>query len=177
MKMNRRDVLKTTGLVLGYTLTAGTAAAILGGCSADSTLDWTPAVLSKEQVTTLGSIAAAIVPGTDKLPGAKDVNIPKFMDERMSMYTTADDQSEFKAGYDAFLAKHKIKGKSADEILTIVRAELDADSKFMKNVYEQSVAGFCTSERGMKEVLIFKPIPGEQSGDVTTEEVGGIWAI
>jgi hypothetical protein len=177
MKMNRRDVLKTAGLVLGYTLTAGTAAAVLGGCSADASPDFMPTVLSNEQVKTLSSIADAIVPGTETLPGAKDVNIGKFMDERLSMYSTEAEQEEFKSGYDAFVANHKVKGMSHDDILSAVRSELDADSVFMKNVYELSVAGFCTSERGMKEVLIFKPIPGEQNGDVTTEEVGGIWAI
>ena len=136
--MKRRDVLKTAGLVLGYTLTAGTAAAILGGCSADSTPDWTPVLLSQDQVKNLGLMAAAIVPGTDTLPGAKDVNIAKFMDERLSLYASEEDQKKFKEGYDAFAAKHKINGMSVDEVLTVVKAELDSDSKFMKEVYEQS---------------------------------------
>lgn len=175
--MKRRDVLKTAGLVLGYTLTAGTAAAVLGGCSADPTPGWDPKILSDDQVKTLNSIANAIVPGTDKLPGAKDVNIGKFMDERLSMYATEKDLDMFQDGYKSFAENNKVSGKSQDEILSLVRAELDNESKFMAAVYEQSVVGFCTSERGMKEVLVFKPIPGEQRGCVPFEEVGGIWAI
>ena len=175
--MNRRDVLKTAGLVLGYTLTAGTAAAVLGGCSADATPGWTPSLLSDDQVKTLSSIANAIIPGTDKLPGAKDVNIPKFIDERLSIYGDAEEQKLFQDQYTAFAAKHKVAGMNSEKLLGLVKSELEADSKFMKKVYEQSVAGFCTSERGMKEVLVFKPIPGEQRGEVSVSEVGGIWAI
>ena len=177
MMMKRREVLKTAGLVLGYTLTAGTAAAVLSGCSADPTPGWTPAFLTDEQVKILTSIAEAIVPGSDKLPGAKDVNIGKFMDEVLSMYANEKKQGEFQAGYSAFTEKHDLAAMKKGEIEDLIRSELEADSEFMQAVYEQSITGFCTSERGMKEVLVFKPIPGEQRGCVPAEEIGGIWAI
>lgn len=176
--MKRRDVLKTAGVLLGYSLTAGTAAAVLGGCSADpGPVGWTPSVLTGDQVSILEKIADAIIPGTEDLPGAKDVSIGKFMDERLSLYSSDEEQGEFHEQYAAFTSTHNVAKMKADKILELVRSELDADSKFMKKVYEQSVTGFCTSERGMKEVLVFKPIPGEQKGDVSVADVGGIWAI
>ncbi|WP_235296342.1 gluconate 2-dehydrogenase subunit 3 family protein [Portibacter marinus] len=175
--MNRREVLKTAGLVLGYTITAGSAAAILGGCSADPTPNWTPETLKDDQVKTLEKIANAIVPGTDQLPGAKDVNIAKFMDERLSIYATEEEKTAFQEGYSSFVENHKVTGMSDQEILDLVKSEIENGSDFMKAVHEQSIIGFCTSERGMKEVLVFKPIPSEQKGCVPLEEVGGIWAI
>jgi len=177
MIMNRRDVLKTAGLMLGYTLTAGTAAAVLGGCSADAAPSWTPSFLSTDQVETLESIANVIIPGTDELPGAKDVNIGKFMDEVLSNYAEKEEQQKFQDNYNTFASMHNLSVMKENEILDLVKSQLESGSEFMQQVYEQSVTGFCTSERGMKEVLVFKPIPGEQRGDVSVSEVGGIWAI
>lgn len=34
--MDRREVLKTSTMLLGYALTAGTAAALIGGCKASA---------------------------------------------------------------------------------------------------------------------------------------------
>jgi len=175
--MKRREVLKTAGLVLGYTLTAGTAAAVLSGCSADPTPGWTPEFLTDEQVQTLTSIADAIVPGTETLPGAKDVNIGKFMDEVLSLYAGEEEQKKFQAGYAAFTEEHQIGSMKREEIEGLVKSQLASGSEFIEAVYEQSITGYCTSELCMKEVFVFKPIPGEQRGCVPVEEIGGIWAI
>ena len=177
MMMKRRDLLKTAGLVLGYTLTAGTAAAVLGGCTSDPTPDWTPATLTDDQISTLNRLSDVIIPGTDELPGAKDVNIAKFMDERLSIYASEEEKQLFSQGYTAFSESHDVSDMSDEEVTTLIKNELAADNKFVKSVYEQSVVGFCTSERGMKEVLVFAPIPGEQRGCIPVEEVDGIWAI
>ncbi len=181
--MKRREVLKTAGLILGYTMTAGTAAAVLGGCSADATPDWTPAFIDKKDIKVLKSIADAIIPGTDKLPGAKDIMIEKFFDERLSLYGKEDEKTKYMDGLAALIEKvqtdssKSIEKLSQEECLTLVRSELDGNSQFMKSLYEMTVVGFCTSERGAKEVLVFNPIPGEQKGSVPVEEVGGIWYI
>lgn len=176
--MRRRDVLKTAGLVLGYTITAGTAAAVMSGCNADPVPTWTPSFISEEEAKLIRSMSDVIIPGTDKLPGAKDVMIDKFVDETISQFYKADAQRTFREGFAAFTeAIPEFHSLSAKEKLSTIKKELDADSKFVRKVYELSVTGFCTSERGMKEVLVFDPIPGEQKGSVPVEEVGGIYAI
>lgn len=177
MMMNRRDVLKTAGLVLGYTLTAGTAAAVLGGCSADATPNWSPEFLSDDQVKLINSMADVIIPGTDKLPGAKDVNIAKFIDETYQYYRNPEQQKKFNEDYKAFTDEHDFVKLNSDDQLEFIKLQLENNSKFVKTIYEQSVTGFCTSERGSKEVLVFDPIPGEQKGCIPVEEIGGIWAI
>ena len=176
--MNRRDILKTAGLVLGYTIAGGTAAAVLGGCSADPKSGWTPSFISESEAKLIRAIADAIIPGTDKLPGAKDVMIDKFFDERLIGYAKPDEKAEFKEGMAALAkAMPNLSSASEEDRLGYVKAELESDSKFMKKQYEMSVTGFCTSERGAKEVLVFDPIPGEYIPVLPVEDVGGIWAL
>jgi hypothetical protein len=181
--MKSRDALRTAGLILGYSLTAGTTAAVISGCSADATPGWVPEFLSAEQASLLKNMASTILPGTNELPGAADVMIDKFMDETMVNYGSPEEKSEFIKGMDAFLEMVAAKNegnfeKMDDESrMNIIKSELENDSDFMKKVYELTIVGFCTSERGMKEVLVFDPIPGAQKGCIPLEEVGGIWAI
>ncbi len=182
--MKRRDALKTAGLLLGYTMTAGTAAAVMNGCSADSAPEgWAPSFLSGDQTETVKAISNVIIPSMDGKPGAKDIMIEKFFDERIDQYSTAEEKEQYNKMFGDFASMVKEKtGKkfsalSEEEQLDIVKAELAADSEFMKGVHEMAVTGFCTSERGMKEVLVFDPIPGDQNGCYPFEEVGGIWAI
>ena len=175
--MKRRELLKSAGLVLGYAMTAGTAAAVLGGCSADPTPNWTPSFISEDEAKMIRVLADAIIPGTDTKPGAKDVMIDKFMDERLVQYGKDEDKSKFKEGMAGFIsANPNFSAASTEDKLAIIRAGLEGDSKFMKRMHEQSIVGFFTSERGAKEVLIFDPIPGKQIGVVPVEEVGGIYA-
>jgi hypothetical protein len=182
--MKRRDALKTAGLLLGYTMTAGTAVAVMNGCNADSAPEgWAPSFLDMDQVETIKAISNVVIPSVDGKPGAKDVMIEKFFDERIDLYSTAEEKEQYKKMFSDFASMVKDKtGKkfsalSEEEQLEMVRSELAAGSDFMKGVHEMAVTGFCTSERGMKEVLVFDPIPGEQNGCIPFEEVGGIWAI
>ena len=175
--MKRRDVLKSAGLFLGYAMTAGTAAAVLGGCSADPTPNWTPSFISEDEAKMIRVLADAIIPGTDTKPGAKDVMIDKFMDERLVQYGKEEDKTKFQEGMAAFIsANPNFSAASTEDKLAIIAADLKADSKFMKGMHEQSIVGFCTSERGVKEVLVFDPIPGGYQEVVPVEEVGGIHA-
>ena len=175
--MKRRDLLKTAGLVLGYSLTAGTAAAVMGGCNADPFPGWTPDFITKDDASIVKSIASAIIPGTDTLPGAKDIMIEKFVDATLSLYGKDEQKKMFREGMDAFnVATPNFASLSAEDQLGLIKAELDADSEFMKRMHELSIVGFCTSERGATEVLVFDPIPGGYKAVVPVEEVGGIHA-
>ena len=83
--MDRREALKASSLILGYTLTAGTAAALLQGCKAETKSDWTPKTLSQEQADLLAEICEAILPKTDT-PGAKDALCHRYIDEMLTNF-------------------------------------------------------------------------------------------
>lgn len=179
--MKRRDVLKTAGLILGYSITGATAAAVLGGCSADPMKDgasYNPTFLNNSELESIRSIASSIIPGTETLPGAADVMIGKFMDETLSQYGTEERKTAFREGLSTFNSSFSNFGSlGEEEQLSAIRNELDNGSEFMRAFHQMTVTGFCTSERGAKEVLVFKPIPGERRGCVPFEEIGGMYAI
>lgn len=181
--MKRRDVLKTAGIVLGYSLTAGTAAAVLAGCNADPTPGWVPTFNSEDESKILKSMAEIIIPGTDTLPGAKDIMIEKFIDETILLHATEEEKTKYKDGFSAFIDKiNTSKSKSFlnltdEEKLAEIKNGLEGNDDFIKNIHEMCITGFCTSEVGAKKVLVYDPIPGAQKGCIPLEEVGGIWAI
>jgi len=81
--MKRRDALKTTGIALGYSLSAGTVAAIMNGCKAPVETGWMPSAMDKGTLDLVAELAETILPTTDT-PGAKDVLVHRFVDEAIA---------------------------------------------------------------------------------------------
>ena len=76
--MNRREALKHSSLILGYTISASTLSQVSSGCTSKPNSDWVPGFFTKEQFATISQIAERILPTTDT-PGAKDLNIDRFV--------------------------------------------------------------------------------------------------
>ncbi len=184
--MDRRDALKATSLLLGYTLTAGTTAALLGGCKAETSADWTPTTLSQNEVDMLAEICETILPKTDT-PGAKDALCHRYIDEMLTHFYTKEEKEYYRASLKAFNEKAKDKFSKAfvalnenerEEILALLAAEAkeykDETGKkphIFKAVQSATVSGYFTSEVGAKGGLCqFLPVPGPYQGciDVTT---------
>ena len=79
--MNRRDALKNTVLVLGYTVAVPSLANIFSSCNnnAGTALGWEPQFFSSSQVALISELTEAILPKT-KTPGAKELHIDQFID-------------------------------------------------------------------------------------------------
>ena len=98
--MNRRDVLKNTVLVLGYTIAVPSLVNILSGCNNSASLDWEPQVFSPTQAPIMSELAETILPRT-KTPGAKDLRIDQFIDRLLKQVFSPQDQQSFLQGLDA----------------------------------------------------------------------------
>ncbi|MBK9257542.1 MAG: gluconate 2-dehydrogenase subunit 3 family protein [Saprospiraceae bacterium] len=191
--MDRREALKATSLILGYTLTAGTTAAILHGCKAESSSDWTPEILSQQESTLLAEVCESILPATDT-PGAKDALCHRYIDNYFSRLRSEDDQKEFKDGLKIFDEKSKAKYSKAflalnsnerEEILKALSEDAQNHVKedhggkphIFRTIKELTVAGYCTSEIGAKNLLKYDPVPGPYQGCIDYASVGGVWAL
>nr|WP_290932663.1 gluconate 2-dehydrogenase subunit 3 family protein [Haliscomenobacter sp.] len=82
--MNRRELLKSSGLFVGYAVSSATLTSLFISCQAEAkvNLDWNPVFLSKEQANTLAEITETILPKT-KTPGAKELAVPQFIDKML----------------------------------------------------------------------------------------------
>ncbi|MEO5562974.1 MAG: gluconate 2-dehydrogenase subunit 3 family protein [Chitinophagaceae bacterium] len=197
--MNRRDALKQTVLVLGYTVTVPSLLAVLAGCNNDSgtSLTWEPQFFSPSQASVISELAEAILPKT-KTPGAKDLHIDQFIDRIIKQVLSAEDQQKFLKGMEAFEAEAKqVNGKSFVESAPEQRAALltkmetetekmpgsiwgfslkkDAGSvPFYREVKELTLLGYFTSKEIGKEVLVYDPVPGKFAADVPLTKPGYI---
>ena len=191
--MERREALKTTSLILGYTLTAGTTAAILHGCKADNAIDWSPKALKEDEASLLAEICEAILPATDT-PGAKDALCDRYIDNVLAMMYSPEDQQYFRDKFKIFNEKAKAKytrsfialnSNEKDEILKMLSEEAaeykneehDGKPHIFNAIKELTVAGYCTSEVGAKQFLKYDPVPGPYKGCIDFSEIGGTWAL
>ena len=183
MKMNRREALKTSGLILGYTVTAGTVAAVMNGCAADPALDWAPKNLTVDQALFLDELSEMIIPKTET-PGAKDALVNRFIDEILDTYS-AEDKAEHLAELDAMMlsvneeyGKKFIKCSPEDQKAVLDAWVADKKSNMFPQIKEWTVVGYCTSEAGATEHLYWDPVPGAPfQGCIDFDEVGKTWAL
>lgn len=191
--MDRREALKATSLILGYTLTAGTTAAILHGCKADTSLDWTPQAMSSDDAKLLAEICEVILPATDT-PGAKDALCDRYIDNVLTVLRPEEDRMNFKDNLKIFNDRSKTKysrsflalnSNEKEEVIKIIADEASRYDKkangdkphILNAIKELTIAGYCTSEVGAKQLLKYDPVPGPYKGCIDFSEVGGTWAL
>jgi len=189
IKMNRREILKQTSLVVGGALSLGTISAVMGGCKAESIdLGWVPKILSTDQAQLVSEIAERIIPKTDT-PGAKDAGVASFIDNALDLNILGEKRSALITGLTQFskMSKDKfsrsfidISDEDKDAVIKAVAAdgaEGDSVNPVFKQLRELVVAGFFSSEVGAKGTLAYDPIPGEYKGCINFKDVGKAYAL
>ena len=190
-KIDRRDALKTLGMLTGYAITAGAASAFLAGCKADQKPikgKNASSLFNEEQMKTIAEIAERMLPKTDT-PGAKEAGVDQYISMALTNYYKAEDQKIFLDKFQTFdkIAIDKYKKKfvelndqNKDDVLKIMAEEWKKNEKndhIFKEFRDLVVTGYCTSEVGAKQLLKYDPIPGPYKGCIDRSEVGGVWAL
>lgn len=143
--MKRRDALKSTGLVLGYSLSAGTIAAVMNGCKAPTETGWMPTTLDKGSVDLIAEIAETILPATDT-PGAKDVLVHRFVDEAITKALRPNQKAHIIKGIKGLgpmikdLTGSSFMDMNAEERLAAVIKLEDTADAFNKDFYAKQRA-------------------------------------
>ncbi len=199
--MTRREVIKRTALLSGYALSASVLQGILSGCEAETAPGWVPEFLSEEQGRWLAEIGETMLPASDSGPGAKDVLVHRYIDAVVKSCFKEKQQQNFNTGLnDLNQMAMDGQGKSIDllsgdqrlamlnELDQTAKAAIKAnppkpgDETYDRNTFflqlkQMVIAGFFTSERVAKEMLLFDPVPGVWEPCIPFEEVGKTWAI
>ena len=180
--MNRRDILKSSALFLGYAVSTAALSETFMACSKEAQLDWKPTFLSNSQAASMAEITETILPKT-KTPGAKELGVPQFIDKMLKDLLSAEEQKDFLAGLEKLEEDcDKAYGKSFVECTPQQRQEfltkLDTEAEklppsvwgirlappsptpFFRRVKELTLLGYFTSQKIGKEVLSFDPMPG-----------------
>lgn len=182
--MNRREVLKSVGLIVGGTVVG--ADAFLSSCSFSNEPG---GILSQKHVNLVEEIAETILPHTKQSPGAKDAQVGPFINRIVSDYYTIAEQQVFMEALTSFqtmkFADLK-KEKREAHLLTLEKDTKthpfstytnDAGETFeTRSAYimikQLSIWAFLSSEIVAKNGFNFLPIPGKYDPCVTvTPEV------
>jgi hypothetical protein len=201
--MNRREVLKGLGLTLGYTVAAPSIMSLLHSCKTEPEI-WTPQFLSISEGTVLKNLVDLILPKTESSPGALEVNVPEFIDLFVFKVYEDEEKVKFKKGMDSILKALNIaenntsivKAKNYDNLLAkYLRASKEQQEFYNKkenknnedaiifntlvNIRNTSVWAYKTSEHIGENVLAYDPVPGQQIGCASLEDLTGgkAWSL
>ncbi len=187
--MNRRDYIKTSGAIAGYTLFFGGVAATINACKVEPTLDWIPAYFTKEEALLVSDVVERIIPKTDT-PGAREALVDRYIDANVSDNFTAEQQQLFRealASFDEISKKDfskrfiKLVETEQNKVLESMSVEAKDHNGDYPHIFqvmkEMTVFGFFTSEIGAKSCLKYDPIPGDYIGCIDYSEVNGVWAL
>ena len=195
--MKRREALKKLGLTAGFVVATPTVFKILQSCTEDPKT-WTPTFVSDDEKIVLTNLVDVILPKTDDLPGAVELNIPQFLDKYMTNafsddqqaitkfalnemveYLTPDDPEMKladlpKETYTALLDEHMlIEDEIDEERLIEPYAVTLTKSEFLNQIKWLAIFGYTHTEQVGESVLAYDPIPSAYYCGNLNELTGG----
>lgn len=182
--MNRRDILKSVGLIVGGTVIGGQA--FLVGCTPNTKTD---GILDTNQLALLDELAEVILPKTADAPGAKEAKVGTFMNNIVTDFYTPAEQQVFLQGI-ADLKLVEFSSLPKEEKVSYVEG-LEAEAKEnpkvtytdekgevtkTANAYimmkQLTIWGFLSSEVVAKNGFNYLPIPAKY--DTCVEVKAGV---
>ncbi|MDJ0645910.1 MAG: gluconate 2-dehydrogenase subunit 3 family protein [Flavobacteriaceae bacterium] len=195
--MKRRDAIKGLGMSLGLLVATPSAMSLLHSCKSDPKVGWQPEFFSPEEGTAIKSLVGLILPSTDALPGAIDVNVPEFIDKYAALVASNEEQENFRKSMEAIAeAIGKPVSKATDndydallsKFLKATPEQMEAfqNNENEKQVFEAlmglrgiSIWGYTNSQKVGTELLAYDPVPGTYQGCISLEEATGgkAWSL
>lgn len=188
-KIDRKEAIKRTALLIGGAVFAPNALGVLQGCTAQPGVNWEPVLFTDEQARLTSALADVIIP-KDEYPSASEAGVPAFIESMINDVYTDEQQEKFLEGLDAFAEKSRLEFdteyyESAEEDRyeftysenqNSLNLDRDGNTPFFLRFKELTILGYFTSEVGATEVLRYEPVPGMYNGCMPFEEVGKTWA-
>ena len=190
--MNRRNALKNMGMAMGYAVATPAVLSILQSCKQEVSLTWVPEFFSLDEAKMIEGFADLIIPKTDT-PGAKELNVAKFIDMYINEVMDIDEGKQVKSDatttlnelggadvsaekYDALLAKYLKASQTEREGFN---EEENSVSNFVHRLRGIAVWGFKTSEEIGENVMAYDPVPGAYKGCESLDELTGgkAWSL
>ncbi|HET7250091.1 MAG TPA: gluconate 2-dehydrogenase subunit 3 family protein [Gemmatimonadales bacterium] len=166
--MNRRDALKTAGLVAGGALLASSG--ILEACRTGRAQG--SRVLSDEDQALAEEIADTLLPTTAGSPGAKAAGTGAAMNLILTDCYKPEEQHAFREGLERFRAENFLERSRADRE-TFVRSV--GRQAWFQPVRDLALGAYFSSEIGMTQALRYVRVPGKFVGCMPLEPGQPAW--
>lgn len=189
--MDRRKAIKRMGLSFGYLAATPTVIGILESCTKEAQIKWIPQFFSKNEALVIQNLTDLMLPATENIPGAIEVDVPQFIDSYYHEVVKVKEGESFKKGINLIITTlgNKVENIGVDQYDSILAKFLNAGQKEIKAfksneednlVYQTltklrstSVWAFRTSQKIGEEVLAYDPVPGVQIGCISIDEATG----
>jgi hypothetical protein len=125
--MKRRQLLKNLGLGVGAITLTPAVSSLLHSCS-DGT-SWNPVFFSKSQIKLLSNLTELIIPTDDKIPGAKELNLIKFIDLYILNMMNDKEKRLLKISLDSFI-EDCLKENNYSKTEDITESNLESSLKY-----------------------------------------------
>jgi hypothetical protein len=179
--MKRRDALKNLGLAAGFAITAPSIFSLLQSCTSAPT--WIPTYFTKDEKEVVVNLVDIILPKTEGIPSATDVNVPQFIDKYITEVLNTEDQEAIRvsfteiittlkptvetdirdvttAQYTALLDAHLlVKGDIDKDRLANPEALQPTKNEFLNHFKYLTIMAFVGSEEIGENVLMYDPVP------------------
>ncbi len=172
--MRRRELLRRAAWLLGGTISAPAALAILQGCArqepGEIEVRWVAQFLEGSEVDVVTAIADIMIPKTDT-SGALDAGVPLFIDTALGALYPKAEQDRFKAGLAEFVAPVKPaekpflerdRAEQESSVKLAIEVALAAEHKpkpFILMIRELTLLGYFSSQVGITENMEYVPVP------------------
>ncbi|NND05134.1 MAG: gluconate 2-dehydrogenase subunit 3 family protein [Saprospiraceae bacterium] len=179
--MKRRAVLSRSGWILGSAVFGTGLISAIEGCQSKVKREeeWT---LDNDQLELVKALADTIIPKTDT-PSASDVGVPRYIDLLLHDVFEPDAVREFEEGLATLSAACQAQAgkpflllsqqQQHDFLLSIEKdiyaVDAEREMPFYLTFKKLCVAIYFTTEQGIKQNLVYNPIPGGYQGDVPLE--------
>ena len=183
--MNRRNLLKKASLGFGTLTLTPLTITLFQSCKND--YDWNPYFFNSNDINLLIELSDIILPSSEEIPGAKELELLKFVDIYIHKVLNENQKQILKETFTFFSSEYSdnLKNSNASTLNNLLKYYLIENkhkhdnwmNNFMKtkdsNIYiflnsfrELLINAFKTNDYIGKNVLVYRPVPGEQKGCV-----------
>ena len=170
--MDRRQALKNIGLSFGAVTLTPALSTVLQSCQTETA--WVPTTLSVEEAALIASIMDIILPSSEALPGASDLNLIQFVDTYMEIAVSEEEIQQVKKSLQQFKAV-ALADNQKSSWNAITTEELKAQiGKYLKpSEASQTKWWKAIQEAGMKaqETGVPAEVDDEAAAFATTREI------
>ncbi|MBK8951488.1 MAG: gluconate 2-dehydrogenase subunit 3 family protein [Chitinophagaceae bacterium] len=165
--MNRRDAVKSLGLVSGHVLFPSVLASFLHSCAHKDMSSYSPVFFSSKEYKLITEMIDIIIPAT-KTASASQVNTQVFLDQVFSQCMTKEQQQVIHEGLAQISSTF---AEAKDKTLFIADADKKAFNKdksysWFKTVKKFTMIGFFTSQEGTTKASNYVKVPDGYKGEI-----------
>lgn len=170
--MDRRQALKNIGLSFGAVTMTPALSTLFQSCQTE--VGWSPSVLTAEEAKLVADVMDVILPSSEALPGASDLNLIQFTDTYLNLVVPEEDQQQIKKSL-GHLKAIALSDNQKTEWNAITSEELEGQvAKYLKAGEEKEKTWWeAIQQAGMKaaESNAAPEVPAEAAAFAITREI------